>query len=275
MEKFINWVFGKLGIHRRFEFNKRYKFITSSFIATLFLALSQIVSADWRYWVVGVLVLLVGALTLITLWEDLTGIKYVVLLILPIYFVAGVALFYFLLPVRWLTRLPVLGVFGMAMYLLFLTQNVYNIAAIRTIQLLRAAHAVGFLFTVVSAFLIYNVVFALHLPFYWVFMAILTLTWPLLIAAVWAFDLEEYLSLRVLVYSLVIALAVAKIALVISFWPVLPIVGALATVAALYVALGITQFHFANRLNRRTVLEYASVAAVVFVLMLITAKWGG
>ena len=77
----------------------------------------------------------------------------------------GVALFYFLLPVRWLTRLPVLAIFGISMYLLFLTQNIYNIAAIRTIQLLRAAHAVGFLFTIVSAFLIYNVIFALHLPF--------------------------------------------------------------------------------------------------------------
>ena len=106
-------------------------------------------------------------------------------------------------------------------------------------------------------------------------MAIFVITLPLLISAIWAFELEEHLSVRVLVYSFVISLAVAQIALALSFWPILPIIGALATVSALYVSLGVTQFHFADRLTRRTVLEYSSVAAVVFILMLITTHWSG
>ena len=279
MEKFVNWLtnwlFKQLGIGRQFEFTKRHKFILAATIATIFLALTQVVPLNLRYWTVALLAILTAGLTLATLWEEFAGVKYAILLILPVYFVTGVALFYFLLPVRWLTRLPVLAIFGISMYLLFLTQNIYNIAAIRTIQLLRAAHAVGFLFTIVSAFLIYNVIFALHLPFYWIFVAIFVITLPLLISAIWAFELEEHLSVRVLVYSFVISLAVAQIALALSFWPILPIIGALATVSALYVSLGVTQFHFADRLTRRTVLEYSSVAAVVFILMLITTHWSG
>lgn len=275
MERFANWLFKLLGIKRRFEFTKRYKLILFAFIATVFLGICQTVPVNLRYFSVAVLVGVVIILTLIALWQELEGVKFLILPILPAYFVAGFALFYFLLPVRWLTRLPTLAAFGISIYLLFLTQNVYNIAAIRTIQLVRAAHAVGFLFTILSAFFLYNIVFALHLPFYFIFGIILVLTYPLLLAAIWAFGLEEYLSRRTLLYSLVISLAVSKIGLILSFWPVLPIIRALSSVAALYVGLGITHFHFAGRLTRRTVLEYSSVAGVVFILMLVTAKWAG
>lgn len=275
MEKYVNWFLRKLGVSRTFEFTKRHKFILAAIIATIFLALTQVVPENLRYWSVAILALLTAGLTLVTLWEEFAGIKYTILLILPVFFVISVALFYYLLPVRWLTRVPVLITFGISMYLLFLTQNIYNIAAIRTIQLLRAAHAVGFLFTIITAFLLYNVVFALHLQFYFLAGLIFILTFPLLVSAVWSFELEEHLSIRVLVYSLVLSYIVAHVALALSFWPVLPIIGALATVSTLYVSLGLTQFHFTDRLSKRTIWEYASVAAVVFVLMLITTSWNG
>ena len=62
-------------------------------------------------------------------------------LTLPTLFTAAVGLFYFLLPVRWLTRLPVVILYSIGIYALLLTENIYNVAAERTIALFRAAHS--------------------------------------------------------------------------------------------------------------------------------------
>jgi hypothetical protein len=87
--------------------------------------------------------------------EGIDGIEWLTVLTLPPLYTAGVGLFYFLLPVRWLTRLPVAMAYGLGMYVLLLTENIFSVASIRTIQLLRAAQAVGFLLTLVTGFFLY------------------------------------------------------------------------------------------------------------------------
>ena len=67
-------------------------------------------------------------------------------------FYGAVAFFYFLLPVRWLTRIPVVVLYAVGIYALLLTENIYNVAADRTIALLRAAHSVGYLLTLDNVF---------------------------------------------------------------------------------------------------------------------------
>ena len=67
-------------------------------------------------------------------------------------FTAAIALFYFLLPVRWLTRVPVAVLYAVGMYALLLTENIYNVAADRTIALLRAAQSIGYLLTLLTYF---------------------------------------------------------------------------------------------------------------------------
>ena len=129
-----------------FEITKRQKLVFMTFVLTFFLIITQVVDESMRFQTVGLLALLTIGLSIFALWGELAGIKYLLLLLLPVYFVAGASLFYFLLPVRWLTRLPFAVLFGISVYLLMLTSNIYNVAAIRTIALLRAAHAVGLLF---------------------------------------------------------------------------------------------------------------------------------
>src|SRR4030042_4833841 len=145
---------------------KRQKLVFMSFVLTVLLVITQTVGESYRFQTVGILAAVTVLLSIFTLWGEFSGIKYFLLLLLPVYFVAGVTLFYFLLPVRWLTRLPFAFLFGISVYLLMLTANIYNVAAIRTIALLRAAHAVGLLFSLTSTFFLTHVFFSLHLSFY-------------------------------------------------------------------------------------------------------------
>ena len=258
-----------------YEITKRQKFILMSFFLTIILITAQTVGEGIRYQVMGFMVLVTAVLAIFSLWGELSGIKYFLLLLLPIYFVAGASLFYFLLPVRWLTRLPYAFLFGISVYLLMLTSNIYNVAAIRTIALLRAAHAVGLLFSIIATFFLTNVLFSLHFPFYLVVAGVLLISFPLYLVGLWSYELEDFISRQVFIHALIFALVTAEIALVLSFWPILPINGALVLATVMYVLLGLAQFDFEDKLKSRIVWEHLGVAFVVLVIILMTTRWGG
>src|SRR3989344_4923798 len=115
--------------------NKRQKIIITAVILTVGLISTQLVNFDLRFKFMVGLSLVSYFLSLWALLPGLDKTKLVVLMILPTFYTLAVASFYFLLPVRWLTRIPVALFFGLSFYLLLLSQNVFNVAAIRTIPL--------------------------------------------------------------------------------------------------------------------------------------------
>lgn len=268
----------KKSVYKRFTgyvITKRQKFILMSFFLTVMLLTTQTVDPSLRFQTIAFLSVATLFLSVFSLWGELSGVKYFLLLLLPVYFVAGASLFYFLLPVRWLTRVPFALVFGISVYLLMLTSNIYNVAAIRTIALLRAAHAVGLLFSLISTFFLANVLFSFHLPFWLVIPGISLIVMPLYLVGLWSYELEDFISKRVVKYALIFTLVTAQVALALSFWPIAPINAALAVATIMYVLLALTQFDFATKLKVRIVWEHLGVALVVFVAIVISTRWGG
>ena len=246
-----------------------------SLYLTIVLVATQVVPESLRLAAIAFLTISTIFLATFSLWGELHGIKYLLLLIKPTYFVVGASLFYFLLPVRWLTRLPFAALFGISIYLLMLTANIYNVAAIRTIALHRAARAVGMLFVLVSAFFLINVLLSLHLPVYITVPAILAISGPLYLVQIWSNELEEYLSRKTVKYTLIYSLVTLEMASVFSFWPLAPINGALILITVMYVLLGLGQFAFSDQLKKRFIWEYLGVAAFVAIIVVITTRWGG
>lgn len=254
---------------------KRQKFILTSFLLSGGLLLIQIADVSWRYLAIGLLTFITPILTIWSLWEALGGIRWLTTLILPTLLTAAVGLFYFLLPTSWFSRLPVAAAFAVGMYALLLTENIFSVAAIRTIQLFRAASAVGFLLTLFIAFLLYDTIFSFRLDFWLNSFLVYIASWPLLFHGFWAVNLEEKITSKLLLYSFSLALVLAEIGGVISFFPLTVAMSSLFLTTGMYVLLGLTQAYFAERLFRQTVWEYIGVGMVVLVIMLATAKWGG
>ena len=202
-----------------FRLNKRQKIIISAAILTIGLLSTQLVDFNLRFKFITGLAVLAGILSLWSLWEGLNLTKAVALLILPVFFTTAVASFYFLLPVRWLTRLPVAATFGLMFYLLLLAQNVFNVAAIRTIPLYRAASTASFLFTLLSVFFIFNVVYAFNLLFLWNGVAVFLISYPLILQLLWSIEMADRISAAVFVQSLVLGFVLGELALSFSFWP--------------------------------------------------------
>lgn len=227
-----------------------------------------------RYRTILVLSLSAIPFTLWSLKEALRGPIWLVSWILPVFFTAGVGFFYFLLPGTWLTALPIVLFYLLGTYALFLSENIFAVAAIRTIQLFRSASAVSFLLTLIISFLLYDTVFSFRLPFYINGIVVFFLSFFLFLHGTWAATLGEKITAELLRYSLVLALGLGEIALVLSFWPTAITLSALFLTSLIYVFLGITQAKLSDRLFEKTIKEYVIVGLIVLFVLFFYTRWG-
>src|SRR3989344_259422 len=253
--------------------NKRQKIIISSILITIcFLITTQSSNILYRTQLALGLIAITYLVSLWALWDEMTKTKAVILLIAPTLFCLSVTSFYFLFKkIRGLTRLPVAVFFGLSFYILLLTQNVFNIAAIRNIPLYRAATAASFIFTIFTCLLLYSVLFAFNLPFYWNGAIAGFLSFILLLQMFWTIEMER-VSSQILVYALILGLLIGEGALALSFWNLSPVVKALILSPLVYSLVGISNEQLRNKINRGVVVEYITAGAVLFgVIFFITS----
>jgi hypothetical protein len=252
---------------------KRRKFILAAAILAGGLLATQYVAVEVRYLGIGVFSLLSYFVSLWALYDDLKRIEWLTIVPLPALYAASVALFYFLLPEKALSRVAILGLFGLGMYALYLTGNIFSVAAVRTIQLLRAAQAVGFLLSLLTAALFCNTIFSLKLPFWVNGTMVFVVSLALVLPALWSVKLSERLEPEVIWASVSLSLVYLMMAVAVSFLPITVWVASLFLVTGIYVGVGIMQLKLAERLFERTLYEYVGVGVLVLVATLMVTQW--
>lgn len=257
-----------------FHIRKRQKIIIASATLSLGLLSTQLVPFFLTYRFIAGLAVLAFILSVFALWEGLNKLKVVVLMILPTLFTLAVASYYFLLPIRWLSRLSVATLFGLIFYTLLLSQNVFNIASIRTIPLYRVASTTVFVLTLITSYLLFNVLFSLDMPFIWNGVGAFIISFPLILQIIWSIDMEG-LSGIVLVYSAVLALVLGEVALVLSFWPITNPMASLVLSTVMFITMGISTQTLRERLSRGMVWEYLGWGVLIFLVATLTTSWTG
>ncbi len=268
--------------------NKRQKIILTSVLVTLGLVSTQVINFNLRF----KFLLMLGAVCfLLTFWALLEGflegsqkkkfyrsfniIKALILLILPTFFTLAVASFYFLLPIRLLTRVPIAFGFGLVFYLLLLAQNIFSIASIRTIPLYRAASTLSLVCTILTAFLIFVVVHSFDLLFIWNGLVILFISFLLTIQMLWTVEMEELPSRQLIIKTFIISLSLGEVALALSFWPLNHIMWSLILTSVMYAFLGVVTHSMRGKLSARIAWEYAAVSIFFFFVAFFTTSWVG
>jgi hypothetical protein len=262
-----------LRLNKRLKLTKRKEFVFISAILTIGFVIMQLIGPGSRFYALGFLSLATYLFSALAMRENLSGVKWFTLLVLPTLFTLSLGLFYFLLPVRWLTRIPVALGFSIGMYSILLVENIYNVAVSRSIQLLRVAHVVGFVATLATMFLLVNTVFTFRFSSYTNFVVIFLIQIPLMMQSLWSIDLSETIPKQVILYSIFFALMVGEISFVISFWPLTPVLSSLFLTLISYMLLGIGHNFFAKRLFYKNVIEYVQVFILVFIIILFTTRY--
>jgi hypothetical protein len=253
---------------------KRRRLVLESCLLSFGLLATQFVEVRYRYWAIFLLGLLTYFFTAFSLKEDLKKIGWLMNLPLPALYTVAVALFYFLLPEVLWSRIFILVFFAIGMYAILLIENIFSIAAERTIQLLRAAQAVAFLMTLVTSFLFYDTIFSFKLGAWFNALLVFIISFLMILPSLWSISLGETMEKKTVQYGLVLAYCISQLSFFISFWPLTIAAVSLFLVTACYVLLGIVQNYFSGRLFENTLREYLRVGIIVLIITFFLAQWG-
>lgn len=241
--------------------------------------------------------LAVAALTYVlvvwVLFDDLKGVEWITLLVLPIMFTFGSALFANFLPnsiprlfgrvfevesamlFAGVFRFLYYVLFGIGLYGVMLVENIFSVASIRTIQLFRAARSVNFILTLVTSLFFFTTILSLKIPFYWIFLMTLLAATILSFPSFWSVDLKNNYVAEVGRFALTVGLLVGLLGLVISFWPVKPFMGGLMITSLLYALLGVMEQRLSSRVYLESVVEYVATVIIIMIIGFLTTSWTG
>ena len=206
--------------------------------------------------------------------SDIRGTFYYPILILPFFFTFSFSLFYPLIPARLLTRIIVLVLYVFGLYSLFLTQNIFAVSAIRTINLLRSARIVSFVLTIVVLFLLTNIIFSLRLPFFVTPIVISVLVFLLNFQSLWAYSLSRDFLRESLIFSILVAIGLGQLALILNLWPVTAAIYSIFITGIFYAYSGLTHAWVEKRLFKGILWEYLWVGFLAILILIVFSNWG-
>jgi hypothetical protein len=254
--------------------SKRRRFVITSIILSLGFVAIQFLTDQNRFWAIGVLGIATIALFAWSLFEGLGRNMTLLTLVLPTIFTLGVGTFWFLLPANVFARIPIVIFYGIGIYVLCLTMNIFTVSASRTIALLRAARGVGFVLSLITLFLVFDAILSLRSQIYYLLPLVLTVSFPLFLQGFWSVTLEREFSKDILIMSIASTLIVVETAAVLFFWPVTVVVGSLFLTVTSYILLGLGQSKIEGRLFSTTIREHLVVGALVLIAMFFSTHWG-
>ncbi len=256
------------------KIEKRLRFVMSSVLLTALMLISTFFSFDQVWLFVPIFVLLSYFFTYFSLLEDIEKIEWTTLFIMPVIFTVVCYCFYFLFPVRWLTRVPYLFIYAVSMYALFLTSNIFNVGVEKSLRLYKAAFSVNYFFQTFLIFLSSSILFSLREYFIVNAIGVGVVSFALAMQLFWTIKLDLELSTEVRNHALFVGLLMAETALILSFLPLQGSVLSLILASTYYSLGGLTSAHLDTRLFRSTVREYVIVLIFVwFVASLTLLGW--
>lgn len=252
---------------------KRVRFIISSILLSLGLLGTQLVSVDIRPFAIGLFFLATYCMSAWALSPTINGVEWLTIVPFPAFYALAVSLFYFLLPGNIFSRLAIITLFGIGMYGLYLSSNIFAFGKIKTIQLLRAAHAVSSVFLFLMSLFIFNFIFSLRLhPLINLISILLSMFIPIM-CATWSVNLETKITKKVLYISIFFSLILAEVGFGMSFLPVGLWTVSLFLTALVYVGFGIVQNYLIDRLFAQTLREYLWLTGFVTFVLLFLINW--
>ena len=256
------------------KIDKRQRFIASIGLILVFNIIITQFSFTHATLVLPLYALILYGASYFFLLEEISQIEWIALFILPVTYGISLLLFYYLLPVFWLTRIPYLIVLAIGMYAIILCENIFNVGVEKSLPLYRAAFSVANFMILVVCFLLYTVLYSFHLHFLVNTFIGGVLAWPLFFHGIWIANPKEVLEERVYKYATILTVLFSFGILIMNFIPIKTNIFAFYTVAIIYLLLGTTQEIIQDTAFRERIRIYLIVFVLMTILMLLSASWG-
>lgn len=255
------------------KIEKRIRILIATAVITAIMFVSTFLLFDSSIYVLPILLLITIFATYFSLLEGIERIEWFTLFIMPVFTVLALYFFYFLLPVRWLTRLPFLIFFGISVYANLLVSNIFNVGVEKSLQLYRAAFTVNYFYQTLLLFIISNLIFSLKLSFFENGLLIFGIVGVSAIQLLWSIKLDPFIEKRVVRYGLLIGWVIAQTSVVISFVPLQSTISALVISSGYYVIGGLVYMYLDSRLFKETIREYLFVLIFILLVTFLSISW--
>src|SRR3989338_7445174 len=268
MEKFSEFLQKKA-----LKIEKRFRFVISALVMGSLMLLSTFFLFDKALIFLAVFLVFGYLFTYFSILEGVEGIEWFTLFLMPIILTVSFYFFYFLFPVRWLTRLPFMFLFGISFYAVLLCSNIFNVGVEKSLQLYRAAFSINFFYQAVVFFLFNNALFSFKLNFIINALAVFIIAVLLAFQLIWSVKLDLVIDKKTIAYAFLIGLLLSELALIGSFVPLKSTILALFLASSYYSLSGLIYSHLDQRLFKETVREFVSVWLIVLGLTILSISW--
>lgn len=253
--------------------NKRQKFVVSVVLLSAGVFFSEHLFGNFNIFLLFFLAIFTNLLFFLSTYSDVKGNFSPLIFILPFIYTFSFGLFYSLVPARFLTRAIITSFYAVGLYSLFLSQNIFIVASIRTITLVSSARIVSFVLTLVSYFFLLNIIFSLHLSTIPLSALIFVFSFFLVAHSLWTHTLSDRSIFSKFSWSFAISLCLSEISLILSLWPSTPTVIALFLTGFFYTIVGIAQVWLDKRLFKGVIWEFIWVAVIVLFILILFTSW--
>lgn len=255
------------------NFNKRQKFVLAIFVLSVGFFISQFIGV---YGVIAgaVLSFLTCFFLYLILKKDIEGTFYYPILLLPFLYTLSFSLFDLLIPSRMISRFIITAFYAFGLYSLFLTQNIFAISSIRTINLLRSARIVSFIIAIVILFFLINVIFSLHFYTFVMPLFIFTVTFLLNLQSFWSYSLDRQMLSEVILYAAINSFALSQLSFVLTLWPVNATIYSIFLTGIFYTFSGLSHTWFERKLFKGVMWEFVWVGFLSIIILILFSNWG-
>jgi hypothetical protein len=259
----------------KINISKREELVVASVILSAFMFFIFFVPIGlWKFIAIIFASMLTYAFTIIILRENIERIEYFTLPILPVLFTFATALFYGIIPERWLTRLIFISIYGFLAYSIFLMENVFNVAKLKNIQLLKVARTIYFFISSFTVFLFSYVVLSFHESGIISGLIFLLFIFLLSYTFYWSFNLYKSLEKTDIILSISTALIISELIIAFSFWPLNIYLISLFITSVYYSIIGVWDHILSYRLKGWNINEYIVINVIIFLLCILTVNFG-
>ncbi|MBI1863140.1 hypothetical protein HYS00_03400 [Candidatus Microgenomates bacterium] len=249
---------------------KRVRFVITTVVLSMLLLTATFSYYDKAWIFIPVLFVATYVLTFFSVLEGIERAEWLTLFLMTIGLSIVFYMFYYLIPVRWLTRVPFIAMYAISIYAVLLTSNIFNVGVEKSIRLYKAAFSVNYFYHTVLSFIAFSILFTLRENALFNSAAAAIIIFPLAVQLLWTIKLQNSFEKDILIYAAFIATIVGETALVVSFVPFKPSIAALLLTSVYYVLAGLTTAHVDGRLFKNTIREYIIVLAFVLIVALLT-----
>ncbi len=255
------------------RYDKRIRIVVGTLLMAAIMLTATFYFFDKAWIFIPTFLLVTYLVTWFTISEGIRKVEWVMLFIMPLFFTIAVYFFYFLFPVRWLTRFPFIVLYGVSLYAILLTANIFNVGVKTNLQLYRAAFSVNYFFQVFSIFLIINVILSLQLNFISNGLLVMLLAIVMLLHLLWTVKLDLIIEKEIWFYCIVVGLIMGEGAILLSFIPMRAAISALLLSASYYSLAGLVYSHYNQRFFKEVIREYIFVIGFVMLIGFLSLKW--